>query len=55
MSDYKKVLENKLKEGNIKCPDCNCKNIGIDNWDMFKGERDWFYYCEECDVTFVIK
>ena len=30
MSDYKKALENKLKEGNIKCPDCNCKNIGID-------------------------
>ena len=26
---------------------------GIDNWGMFEGERDWFYYCKKCDTTFV--
>lgn len=35
-----------------ECPYCRCKDIGIDNWGMFKGDRDWFYYCKECDATF---
>lgn len=54
MSDYKKQLEDKLKENNVKCPYCSCKDIGIDSWDMFRDKRDWFYYCKKCDTTFII-
>ncbi|MGL4453567.1 MAG: hypothetical protein ACRCX8_19430 [Sarcina sp.] len=34
------------------CPECGCRNIGVDNWGMFKTEEDWFYYCKNCDITF---
>ena len=30
MNNYKKDLEDKLKENNVKCPYCGCKDIGID-------------------------
>lgn len=41
-----KELPNKV------CPECGCKNIAIDNWGMFPGSNDWFYFCKECDTTF---
>lgn len=41
-----KELPNKV------CPECGCKNIAMNNWGMFSGDRDWFYYCKECDTTF---
>lgn len=50
----REALVEKLKNNDIKCPECNCNKIGIDNWGMFKGEADWFYYCKECDSTFVV-
>lgn len=50
--NYEKELEDYLKEHEVKCPYCGCKEVGIDNWDMFKGKQDWFYYCKSCDDTF---
>lgn len=47
---YIENLENNLS--NQVCPECGCDDIGIDNWGMFDGEKDWFYYCKNCDVTF---
>lgn len=47
---YKEALEKDLQKQ--KCPHCGCKEVGIDNWNMFEGEKDWFYYCKECDDTF---
>ena len=47
---YKEEYERELK--NQKCPNCNSKNIGIDKWDMFDLDKDYFYYCKECDCTF---
>jgi len=52
MNKHKEALEQRLKTEDIKCPHCECVEIGIDNWNMFEGERDWFYYCKECDDTF---
>ena len=37
------------------CPECGCKEIEIDNWGMFPEDRDWFYYCKDCDATFYLK
>lgn len=34
------------------CPNCKSTNIGVDNWNMFEGDKDWFYYCKDCDETF---
>lgn len=51
MNKYKEALEQRLKTEDIKCP-CGCNDIGIDNWGMFEGEKDWFFYCKECDDTF---
>lgn len=50
MNEYKEKLKKDLDKQ--KCPYCKSTNIGIDNWNMFDGERDWFYYCKECDYTF---
>ncbi|WP_194190835.1 hypothetical protein [Clostridium chrysemydis] len=50
MNEHKEKLEKYLHLQ--KCPECNCSDIGIDNWDMFKGAGDWFYYCKDCDITF---
>ncbi|EKS4345100.1 hypothetical protein QB607_003104 [Clostridium botulinum] len=50
MNNYKEKLKQDLDKQ--KCPECNCTDIGIDNWGMFEGEYDWFYYCKQCDVTF---
>lgn len=50
MNEYKEKLLNEIE--NRKCPYCGCEDIGVDNWGMFEGERDWFYYCKECDDTF---
>lgn len=47
---YREDLEEKLDQQ--ICPHCGCKNIGIDNWGMFPGIQDWFYYCKNCDATF---
>lgn len=50
------MLENlhylKLKDDLDKqiCP-CGGAFIGIDNWNMFDGERDWFYFCYDCGTT----
>jgi transposase-like protein len=52
MDKYKEELQQKLENENIKCPYCKSKDVGIDNWGMFEGERDWFYYCEKCDAVF---
>lgn len=52
MNKYKEALDQKLKEKDIKCPHCGCEDIGIDNWNIFDGEGDWFYYCKECDGVF---
>ena len=52
MNEYYKKLKEHLENNEVKCA-CGCTNIGIDNWGMFKGERDWFYYCKECDDTFI--
>ena len=52
MNKYKEALEQRLKTENIKCPDCGYEHIGIDNWNMFEGDRDWFLYCKKCDYTF---
>ncbi|MFR5263976.1 hypothetical protein [Clostridium sp.] len=51
MNEYKKELEKELNKQ--ICPECGCKEIGIDNWGMFYGKNDWFYFCKECDITFV--
>lgn len=51
--DYRKELEKHIHEQ--ECKACGSKDIGIDNWDMFEGENDWFYYCKQCDNTFVKK
>ncbi len=48
---YVEKLERELDQQ--ECPHCKSKEIGIDNWGMFEGERDWFYYCKKCDTTFV--
>ena len=53
MNEYYKELKEYLENNDIKC-ECGCTNIGIDNWEMFKGKEDWFYYCKECDNTFTI-
>lgn len=45
---YLKLKENLEKQ---KCPNGCDSKVGIDNWGMFYGERDWFYYCLECDDT----
>lgn len=50
MNKYKEQLEQNLDKQ--ECPHCKCKEIGIDNWNMFEGEKDWFYYCKNCDDTF---
>ena len=50
---YKEELKSKIEEQ--VCPECGRKgsdHIGIDNWAMFHGKGDWFYFCKECDVTF---
>lgn len=51
MNKYKNELEENLNKQ--ECPYCKCKEIGIDNWGMFSGKNDWFYFCKECDATFV--
>ena len=51
MNEYKEKLEKDLDKQ--VCPYCSCTEIGIDNWGMFEGEKDWFYYCKECDATFI--
>ncbi|WP_161780404.1 hypothetical protein [Clostridium botulinum] len=51
MNEYKEKLKKELD--NKKCPYCGCTEIGIDNWGMFDGDGDWFYYCKECDDTFI--
>lgn len=40
----------KLKEDLHKqvCPCCNGHDIGVNSWGMFKGLRDWFYFCRDC-------
>ena len=43
---YEKYLNNQI------CPACNSKEIGIDYWGIWNDERDWFYYCKNCDNTF---
>lgn len=48
--EFKEELKKDLN--NQKCPNCDSENIGIDNWGMFEGKEDWFYYCKECDGTF---
>lgn len=35
-----------------ECPSCDSNNIGKDHWGMFEADKDWFYYCKECDYTF---
>lgn len=55
MDKYKEKLKQRLENEDIECLYCKSKDIGIDNWDMFAGERDWFYYCRECDATFTSK
>lgn len=50
----KKLYYNALKN-TVVCPHCKCNKIGIDNWGMFSGMHDWFYYCLECDDTFITK
>ena len=50
---YKEELKSKIEEQ--VCPECGRKgsdHIGIDNWAMFYGKEDWFYFCKECDVVF---
>lgn len=47
---YIEKLEKELDQQ--ECPHCKSKEIGIDNWGMFEGERDWFYYCKKCDTNF---
>lgn len=47
---YREELEKELSKQ--ECPHCECKDIGIDNWGMFPGKGDWFYFCKECDATF---
>ena len=49
-NEFKEKLQKDLNKQ--KCPSCNSTNIGIDNWNIFKGEKDWFYYCKECDDVF---
>ena len=55
MNIYKEELQQRLENENIECANCKSKDIGIDNWNMFEGKRDWFYYCKKCDVTFTDK
>lgn len=50
MNKYKEILFNNLN--NQICPECGNNNISIDNWGIFEGKEDWFYYCKECDFTF---
>lgn len=50
VNPYRQKLLEKLDEK--VCPTCGCERIGVDNWGMFPGEKDWFYYCLECDDTF---
>ena len=52
MNKYKEALKQRLKTESIKCPNCECEDIGIDNWNIFEGKRDWFYFCKECDFVF---
>lgn len=52
MNKYKEVLKLRLETEDIICPCCDCKDIGIDNWNIFEGEADWFFYCKECDAVF---
>lgn len=37
------------------CPCCGNGKIGIDHWQMFIPECDWFYYCQECDYTWKLE
>ena len=53
MNEHYKKLKEYLENNEVKCT-CGCTNIRIDNWDFFEGERDWFYYCKECDDTFSV-
>ena len=55
MDKYKEELIKRLNTEDVKCIECRSADIGVDNWNMFEGERDWFYYCRECDVTFTLK
>lgn len=42
----------KLKEDLHKqvCPYCGGHDVGVDTWGMFKGLRDWFYFCRDCGM-----
>ena len=55
MDKYKEKLQQRLESEDIQCLYCKSKDIGMDNWGMFEGEGDWFYYCRECDETFTSK
>ena len=51
MNKYYKKLKEYLENNEVECT-CGCTNIEIDYWGIFEDERDWFYYCKECDKTF---
>ena len=51
MEENEHYLTLKVHLGNEVCPYCQKNEVGIDNWGMFEGECDWFYYCKECDGT----
>ena len=48
--DYRKKLENELSKQ--ICPECKSGKIGIDNYGLFNGQDDWFYFCKECNLIF---
>lgn len=65
--EKQKIIERKLQDGTFdnpyaeelykklhekKCPSCGSLDIGIDNWGMFEGKQDWYYYCKKCDDIF---
>lgn len=52
MNNYRLQLEKFSKENELRCPYCKSTDIGVDNWGMFVGVNDWFYYCKKCDDTF---
>ena len=59
LEDYKKQYESfaKWREKYARnlhkqnCPFCKSEKVLIDNWGMFTPDRDFFYYCQECDYT----
>ena len=55
LNENAKVYYDNAIKNKINCPYCGCEEIGIDNWGMFDGIKDWFYYCCKCDDTFGIK